>query len=66
MVLIMRIDGSNLLLAAQVQTRPAATVKPAQNALELSALDAKPAAATSKPTGLPGFKRLGQQLDIKI
>ena len=66
MVLIMRIDASNLLLAAQVQARPAAAVKPAQTAFEPLAFDTKPAAPTGKATAIPGFKRLGQQLDIKI
>jgi len=66
MVHSMRIDASNLLLAAQVQARPAAAVKSVQTAFDPLALDAKPAAPSGKATAIPGFKRLGQQLDIKI
>jgi hypothetical protein len=66
MVRIMRIDASNLLVAAQVQTRPAAAVKVPQAAsFEPASFEAKRSAA-SKPAAIPGAKRLGQQLDIKI
>jgi hypothetical protein len=66
MVLRMRIDASNLLLAAQVQTRPAAAVKGIQaDGMEPGSAAAKPAASAAKPT-MMGMKRLGQQLDIKV
>ena len=67
MVLFMRIDTSNLLLAAQVQTRPAAAVKTPQTAaFEPEPFGGKPAASGSKPAAIPGTKQLGQKLDIKI
>jgi hypothetical protein len=62
----MRIDASNLLVAAQVQTRPAAAVKAPQAAsFEPANFEAKPGTAR-KPAAIPGAKQLGQQLDIKI
>jgi hypothetical protein len=65
----MRIDASNLLLAAQAQAqRPAAAKAPAPlNAFET--LDfAKPAGGEDrKQTALPGgMSRPGMQLDIKV
>jgi hypothetical protein len=63
----MRIDASNLLLAAQVQPRPAAAVKPPQSvALEPAPLETKATASGSKPAAIPGPQRLGQKLDIRI
>jgi hypothetical protein len=65
MVVLMRIDTSTMLLAAQAQTRPAASVKGVQaSALESASNAAKPAAGPAKP--MSGLKRLGQQLDIKV
>jgi len=63
----MRIDASNLLLAAQVQTRPSAAGKAVQTApFEPAAFEAKPAATGGKPASQAGINRLGQRLDIKI
>jgi hypothetical protein len=65
----MRIDGSNLLLAAQAQgPRPGAVKAPAQQAA-FEPLDlAKPSAGGArKPTAMPGMMlRPGAQLDIKV
>jgi len=63
----MRIDSSNFLLASQMQTRPSAAVKTQPAAVfEPGAPVAKPAASGAQTPASPGFRRLGQQLDIKI
>jgi hypothetical protein len=68
MVLPMRIDASNLLVAAQVQTqRPAAAE--AQQPAPFKPLDfAKPESPPERrPSAFPGpTSRLGSQLDIKV
>jgi len=66
MVLFMRIDTSNLLLAAQVQARPAVAVKPTQTAAFRPEPFAAESTTSSKAAANPGTKRLGQKLDIKI
>jgi hypothetical protein len=66
MVVLMRIDTSTMLLAAQAQTRPAAAVKTPQTSnVEPASMAAKPAASSAQP-GMQSIKRLGQQLDIKV
>jgi hypothetical protein len=63
----MRIDASNLLLAAQVQARPSAAVKaPQAAAFQPAEFEAKPAGTGGRPASSGGFKPLGQKLDIKI
>lgn len=62
----MRIDASNLLLAAQAQTRPAAAAKTAQAVFEPVSFEAKPATAPAKPAAALGNQRIGQKLDIKV
>jgi hypothetical protein len=67
MVVRMRIDASNLLLAAQVQTRPSAAVKSPQTAVfQPAEFEAKPTARGGKTAAAAGIKPLGQNLDIKI
>ena len=65
MVIRMRIDASNLILAAQAQTRPAAPAKAAQPAFEPVSFEAKPVTG-GKPAAASGSQRLGQKLDIKV
>jgi len=62
----MRIDASNLLLAAQAQTRPAAAAKTAQAVFEPVSFEAKPVTAAGKPAAMPGNQRIGQKLDIRV
>ena len=63
----MRIDASNLLLAAQVQTRPSAAGKAVLAApFESATFETKPAATDGKSASQAGINRLGQRLDIKI
>lgn len=66
MVVLMRIDTSTMLLAAQAQTRPTAAAKtPQTSSIEPAPMAAKPAAGAAQ-SGTQGIKRLGQQLDIKV
>jgi len=62
----MRIDGSNLLLAAQAQTRPAAAAKTAQAVFEPGVFEQKPMSGAVKAATAPGSQRIGQKLDIKV
>ena len=61
----MRIDASNLILAAQAQTRPTAAAKAVQTAFEPMSFEAKPVTG-GKPAVTPGSQRLGQRIDIKV
>ena len=65
MVIRMRIDASNLILAAQAQARPAAAAKAAQTVFEPTSFEAKPVTG-AKPALTPGSQRLGQKIDIKV
>ena len=62
----MRIDTSNLLLAAQAQTRPAAAAKTAQAVFEPASFAPKPVTSASAPMAAPAMQRIGQKLDIKV
>ena len=62
----MRIDASNLLVAAQAQARPAAAAKTAQTVFEPVSFAAKPVTGAGKAAATPGSQRIGQKLDIKV
>ena len=64
----MRIDASNLILAAQAQTqRPAAAAKGAEPRFEPLDFAKSPTGQEGTRTGQPGaVLRPGAQLDIKV